>query len=181
MILPMIILVATNLRLACLIRTHDHYRHNYHRIYTLLAIVFFFVFINIPGLGLFIWDMVNFQRIIACQEYNDEDVYFGYSTYNIFITEISNFLILIWLKFSANHAMFSANFLNVMNSSINFIFYVIFAPEFRRKLVRMAHNLNCLTDFDDDNYKSIFTVSNFCSILSHVHTKYWRVIICWCL
>ena len=95
MILPMIILVATNLRLACLIRTHDHYRHNYHRIYTLLAIVFFFVFINIPGLGLFIWDMVDFQRIIACQEYNNTDVYFGYSTYNIFITEISNFLILI--------------------------------------------------------------------------------------
>ena len=91
----MTILITTNLRLACLIRTHDHYRHNYHRIYMLLAIVFFFLLINIPSLALFIWNMVDFQRIIACQETNKMDAYFGYSTHNIFITEISNFFIMI--------------------------------------------------------------------------------------
>ena len=109
MILPMSILITTNLRLACLIRTHDHYRHNYHRIYTLLAIVFFFLLINIPALALFIWNMVDFQRIIACQETNKMDAYFGYSTHNIFITEISNFFIMIeyLLKLDASNSISS--------------------------------------------------------------------------
>ena len=173
-ILPMIILIFTNLRLACLIQRkeniphYEHYYHNHHRIYTLLAIVFFFVFINVPGLILNIWDMTQFKRINACQDYSAKykpDIYFGYSTKNIFMSEISN-SILSWCEnpFKQNiFFIFSVNFLNVLNSTINFIFYVIFAPRFRRKLVRMWRNFRCLSrnQTEDDNYKSIFYVSNF--------------------
>ena len=56
------------------------------RIYTLLAIVGFFLLFNIPKLIINTWDMVQYRRIMACHQFRKFS-YFGYSFENLAFTQ----------------------------------------------------------------------------------------------
>ena len=68
--------------------------HCQHRVYTLLAIVLLFILCNILPAFLIVWDMVNFNRMTACQDFNAANSIgyrnFGYTTANLILTDVGN-------------------------------------------------------------------------------------------
>ena len=89
-ILPIIILSFSNLRLLCLINKDSSWpdnqpHHHHHKVYTLLAVVFFFIIFNFPYLVVIVWDILDFHRLLACQQF---DKHIGYSTVNLVYTDI---------------------------------------------------------------------------------------------
>ena len=60
-----------------------------HRVYTLLAIVCIFILCNLLPTFLITADMVNFNTITVCKNFDDPDNRgLGYSTVNTIITNI---------------------------------------------------------------------------------------------
>ena len=118
--LPILILSFTNIRILILIKVdgkkiynvlpHEHHQvahglryflsiklhliHCQHRVYTLLAIVLLFILCNILPAFLIVWDMVNFNRVTACQDFNAANSIgyrnFGYTTANLILTDVGN-------------------------------------------------------------------------------------------
>jgi hypothetical protein len=62
------------------------------RIYTLLAIVGFFILFNIPKLVINTWDMMQYKRIMACHKFWNNS-YFGYSFENLTFTKFGKLIL----------------------------------------------------------------------------------------
>ena len=60
------------------------------RIYTLLAIVGFFIIFNIPKLIINTYDMVQYRRIMACHQFRNNS-FFGYTFQNLIFSEFGRF------------------------------------------------------------------------------------------
>ena len=92
-ILPISILCFTYIRLLCLINKDSVNKNlptqeNQHqKLITLLAVVFFFIIFNLPGIVLIIWELAVFFRIQTCQSFNEKT---GYSTLNYIITDLGD-------------------------------------------------------------------------------------------
>ena len=132
----------TYIRLLCLINKDSIQKNlptadNQHqKLTTLLAVVFFFILFNLPGIILIIWELVVFYRIQTCQSF-DENI--GYSTWNYIVTDLGENQ---WQqRFSMK--LFPASLLLVCNSAINFMLYVVFAPRFRLIIKRTAGKYFC--------------------------------------
>ena len=80
------ILSFTNIRLLVLINKDTTWPdHHQHKVYTLLAVVFFFIIFNFPNLIVILWDILDFKRLNVCHEFDPNS---GYSTINMICTDI---------------------------------------------------------------------------------------------
>ena len=111
---------------------------------TLLAVVSFFIFFNLPGIVEIIWELVIFNRLEACRTF-DEDI--GYSTWDYMVTDVAQLML-------------------VCNSAINFLLYVVFAPRFRM-ILRRNMRRHCPLGRTEKRRNSIHTI-----YISKIHDSY---------
>ena len=108
--------------------------------YTLLAIVLLFLLCNLLRPILMAWDIVTFETVTPCQIFNSKNhINFhniGRTTANLIVTNICRSKIFTYIPNTYSYLL-SANFLLVINSSLNFILYVMLSPKFQLKVNKM--------------------------------------------
>ena len=111
-----------------------------HHVYTLLAIVLLFLLCNLLRPILMAWDIVTFETVTPCQIFNSKNhINFhniGRTTANLIVTNICRSKIFTYIPNTYSYLL-SANFLLVINSSLNFILYVMLSPKFQLKVKKM--------------------------------------------
>ena len=102
-----------------------------HRVYIHLAIVLLDILCNILPLGLIVWEMVDFHRVAACHNFNSEETFGNHTSYLV-LNDIGILTIHKMFPNCMSECCLAAEFLLVLNSSINFLVYVVLAPRFRQ-------------------------------------------------